>query len=100
MQVLLVYPLLIETAQILLHIAPSDEQLEKAIRSLSCVDGVLECHKLAWSWTTLSKHCSLHIRVREDSNEQEILLVAHKLVSPHVENLVISVAKHTIQLLS
>ena len=84
------------TAVILLQ--TTDESIrigvERCIREISFHDGVLECRSSHW-WTNTPGHTvgSLHIRVRGDANEQQILTYVHSLLGKYVTDLTVQIEK-------
>ncbi|XP_037077437.1 zinc transporter 6-A-like [Pollicipes pollicipes] len=69
-------PLCVNVAKSLLQTTPSHvvSQLDKCLREALTLDGVLEFrHEHFWTLSTGVLAGSLHVRVRRDANEQEVL---------------------------
>ena len=84
------YPLLYHTATILLHTTPKKlaSQIQKVLREISFYDGILECRSAHWWAQAPNQYIgSIHVRVRNDVNEDEIIKYVHQLFksSCHIE---------------
>jgi cation diffusion facilitator family transporter len=90
------YPLFHQMALVLLQTAPAHIHagIQKSLREISFHDGVLECRSAHW-WVQSPGVVigSLHVRVRGDANEQEVLNYANSLLGQFVTHLTIQVEK-------
>jgi solute carrier family 30 (zinc transporter), member 5/7 len=92
----LVRPLFHATGVILLQSAPEsmNDDVERCIRQISTFEGVLECRSEHW-WSSAPNQVigSLHIRVRADADEQEVLCRVSNVLRKHINTLTIQVEK-------
>jgi len=92
----LVLPLFQSTAAILLMTTPAHLRLalDRAIREISFYDGVLEMRAAHW-WTHAPGVVvgSMHIRIRADANEQQILAYVHGVLNKFCALLTVQVEK-------
>lgn len=90
------YPLFDMARMVLLQtVDPALQQgLQRCIREISFRDGVLECRSAHW-WSNAPGVTvgSLHIRVRTDADEQDILLYAHGLLKKYVMHITVQIEK-------
>lgn len=92
----LVLPLFTSTAAMLLMTTPAHLRLalDRAVREISFYDGVLELRAAHW-WTHAPGQVvgSMHIRIRSDANEQQILSYVHAVLSKFCALLTVQVEK-------
>lgn len=84
-----VTPLLLTSGHTLLQVAPPAcrLQLDKAMREISTLVGVLECHREhMFTYSPNVQVATMHIRVRASCRESELI--------PRVQNILGSVARH------
>jgi len=94
-------PICNRTAKILLQTTPIiiSDQLNKAVREASTVDGVLECYNEHF-WTQCPKVYvgSLCVRIRSDADEQVVLTKVHDLFAPLLTHFTVQIEKDDWQL--
>lgn len=89
-------PLSIYTSKILLQTAPEHvlPLLDKSLREASTLDGVLELkNEHFWTIAVGVYAGSLHVRVRRDANEQEVLTQLTSRLSSQLNDLTIQIVK-------
>ncbi|XP_064403331.1 zinc transporter 6-like [Halichondria panicea] len=94
-------PLAIYSAKILLQTAPEHilPLLDKSLREASTLDGVLEIkNEHFWTVAYGSYAGSLHVRVRRDANEQEVLTQLTSRLASQLNDLTIQVVKEDLTL--
>ena len=89
-------PLFKATGLILVQVRPSyiKAALDRCRREVSAVDGVLECNEEHY-WTQSPGVIvgSLHVRVRNNADEQTILATVHRIFGRHITHLTVQIEK-------
>eukprot|EP00516_Mucochytrium_quahogii_P004601 CAMPEP_0203761566 /NCGR_PEP_ID=MMETSP0098-20131031/14621_1 /ASSEMBLY_ACC=CAM_ASM_000208 /TAXON_ID=96639 /ORGANISM=" , Strain NY0313808BC1" /LENGTH=330 /DNA_ID=CAMNT_0050655605 /DNA_START=380 /DNA_END=1369 /DNA_ORIENTATION=+ len=89
-------PFLISSGQTLLQVAPvkARSALDKSIREITMVTGVLECSKEhMWTFSPDVLVTTVHIRIRDDANESDVLLMVNRLLSSVSQHVTIQIDK-------
>jgi len=97
--ILIVYnaiPICSRTGKVLLQTKPMSiaDQLDKALREASTVEGVLECrNEHFWTQSPGVFVGSFYVRVRSDANEQQVSARVNSIFSPLITHLTVQIEK-------
>ncbi|GBG24549.1 Zinc transporter, putative [Hondaea fermentalgiana] len=89
-------PLLVSSGRMLLQVAPYGPRiaLDKSIREISAMSGVLECHKdHIWEYAPNIPVTTLHVRARDGADEGSLLLHIHSILSSFSHHVTVQINK-------